>query len=545
MRGMRFRGLARCALPVLWTVIPAYGFERLAEYYFLKGDPTFYALSGPRLEVFIVTFLGGSVAAGLLLKEFRVAAAVQEGSLLAVLTGVYYVCAPRVCYSSGGDGLEPLRLGVFLGSVVLVGAALGAHPHGRLESSVVSGGAFVAIAYYPVIFDFAGTKLLQPFHPWGGAAVLLVAAFAAGGASAPFRGRVPRFLLPMAALALTFAVCAGIAISYLPSLAFDAAVLTLATAAGSTAGALIDRRRRSVARAAPALWGAAVLLVLVMTAIAIPDAVSGVVPTGPTNAALGMGTPVYVGGYMDAPLGHAEGASLTVSFAGTDPSAIQADNYIAAGLGLHSAGCCVDGIDFAYRFDAYLFRGGNESLVASGWEVCDDNIACGGHSWKILLLSEELPLGVRSPSGNMTLRMQWSGNEVVWSYSLGSGGFTHFTDFEVPSQENPNFNTGVAPGGSFTAEQSAAYFYQFGVSSRYPIGHGGWSVGFYCPSIEVDAGWGCIQHAGTVQGSQSFWKVLWRWGEEYPNVSLVGVRDFYAQAAYSAAKGTGNFQKLW
>jgi hypothetical protein len=180
---MRPRSAVRYLLPFAWTLGPAYGFERLAEYYYLQGNQFFYALSGPRLEVFIASFFFGSVAAAVLLKDFRAAAAVQVVSLLAVLFAVYYACDPRVCYSPGADGLELLRLGVFLGSVAVCGASLGARPLAKWELALTSGSAFFAVAYYPVIFDFAGTKLLQPIHPWGLLAVLFVVAFAISAAS--------------------------------------------------------------------------------------------------------------------------------------------------------------------------------------------------------------------------------------------------------------------------------------------------------------------------------------------------------------------------
>jgi hypothetical protein len=343
-----------------------------------------------------------------------------------------------------------------------------------------------------------------------------------------------------------FLISVGVAVAYLGSISVDLILMTLATVAGSGAGTLAGRRPwRPPPPTLPALWGVAVVLVLMMTLIIIPDAVSGTVPGGAAQSELVMGTPVYVGGYMDTPLGHAEGAALTVSFAETNASMIQRDNYISAGLGVHSAGCCVDGIDYAYRFDLYLFHGGSESLAATVWEVCDDNLACGGHSWRLLLLAEERPLAAVSTQGNVTLRMEWEERRVAWSYSLGAGGLTNFTSFEAPTQENPNFNTGVAIGGSLTAEQSAAYFFQFGISSRYPIGHGGWGVEFYCPAVEDSGGWECIPHARTVQGEQSYWKVLWRWGEDYPNVSIEGGRKFFTLVRYSAGSGAGSYQILW
>jgi len=536
---VRLRDALKGVVPFVWTAAPVLVFEKVAEYYYLGGNPLFYSLSGPRLEVFLLSFFLGSVAAGGLLRKFWAASAVQLAALVVFLFVVYVACDSRVCYSTGADGLEPLRLGAFLGAVAVSGAALGARPHGKWALAVAAGSSFAAVAYYPVIFDFAGTQLLQPTHPWGLLAVVFLAALAASSGTALVLGGHVRLFLPILSLALLLVISVGIAAAYLDSISSDVVLMALAALAGGAVGARVEGRH---ARKLTPLWGVAVVLVLVMTVFVLPDAVSGVVPA-PGGQGVEMGVPVYVGGYMAAQQGHAAGAGVTVTLAGANASSVQSDNFLSAGLGVHSAGCCVDGIDYAYRFDLF-YAAGKVSLVATGWEVCDDNVACGGHSWEVLLLGVERPLGATSPPGNVTLRMEWAGGGIQWTYSVDGGDAENFTYFLTPAQENTDFNTGIAGGGSLTSAQSASYFYQFGISSKYPLGRGGWSVEFYCPSVEVNGSWSCIQHAKTVQGGQSFWKVLWRWGEDYPSASVESPHPFDAIVRYSA-DSAGNFQTLW
>ena len=79
--------------------------------------------------------------------------------------------------------------------------------------------------------------------------------------------------------------------------------------------------------------------------------------------------------------------------------------------------------------------------------------------------------------------------------------------------------------------------------SRYPIGHSGWGASFTCPSL-LTGTWGCIAHAKTVDGDQSFWKVFWRWGEDYSGASVTVTGPNAVDIAYSST-ATGNFVQLW
>jgi len=554
---MNWRLAAQLALPAAWTFIPIFAVEKLADYFFLIDNTSaFYTMSGWRLELFIIFTLAGSVAAGALLQDVWKAAAAEVVALIAALVSFFSLCDPRVCFSSGPESLEPLRMGFFLGSVAFSGVAIGVALRRRQPSKstqLLTGFlGFAALCYYPVIFTFAGTRLLPSLFPWDIAAVLVIVAYPVSVAASLTFGLRTGLLLPLASLVTLFVLSAGIALPNVESLASTLELMTASAVAAAGAGAISVARKRKGAMAhrseISSLFVVGLVVVLSMMLLVVPDAVNGVVPANPgQQPTFNVGVPVYTGAYMDGPPGHALGAEVTVNFAKTDPASIQGDNFLSAGMGIHSAGCCVDGIDYSYRFDVYLFHGGGETLSATAWEVCDDNAACGGHSWMVLMFLKSSLIKQGTTNENLTLRMEWvhvpGGPEVEWAYSEGGGAFTNYTSFLAPKAENPNFNTGVLPGGTIGPQQKASYFFQIGIMSRYPIGNGGWTVEISCPALLV-TGWICVDHAKTLTGDQSFWKIFWRWGENYPDVSVVGWGSQNIVFNYSAGS-TPSFQSLW
>ena len=539
-----------------WTFAPIYATEKLADFFFLTDNTgSFYFMSGWRLILFIAFALAGSVASGLLIKRAWGAAATQWAAITCSMVLFFYLCDPKVCYSAGPDGLEPLRLGFFLGSVCFSGAALGvtARHMGSPPSAQLFAGVFgfAAIGFYPVIFTLAGTRLLQPLHPWASAAILVAAAFPVSVIATIGFGARKGVLLPLGSMAVLLLISLGIAVPYVQSVLFDIGVFSIAVAIAAMAGAALTVRRRAFVVShrskISVLLAIGVVVVLATMLLTTPDAVNGVVPTTGSTTTFAQGVPVYSGGAMEGPAGHASGAAVTVSFEGTSAQSIQADNYLAAGIGIHAAGCCVDGIDYSYRYDLFLYHSGNESMVASAWEACDDNAACGGHSWKVLMFLDSLDLGKANFGENLTLMMNWvqgkDGPEVLWSYSTQGVGPHNFAVFTPPSAENHVFNTGELQGGTLSSAQKASYFFQFGVMSRYSIGEGGWRVLLSCPSL-FNGTWSCVDHAMTLGGSQSFWKIFWRWGEEYQGVSVTSTRPGDLQFSYSG-ESTPSFQQLW
>ena len=56
----------------------------------------------------------------------------------------------------------------------------------------------------------------------------------------------------------------------------------------------------------------------------------------------------------------------------------------------------------------------------------------------------------------------------------------------------------------------ADFFISDNQSSFYFMSGGGWKVLLTCPSLE-NVTWSRVKHAMMLDGSQSFWKILWRW----------------------------------
>jgi hypothetical protein len=554
---MTWKEGAKMVLPAIWTFLQIYAVERLADYYYLSDNSAaFFTVSGWRLPLFIVAAVACSVCAGAFLRKVWKAAVATTAALVGFLLTAYSLCDPRVCYSTGWDGLEPLRFGFFLASVMISGSGLGVAirkaPMSRASRIVTSFFGLAAIGFYPLVFSFAGARLLEPFDPWAAAAVVATGCASVSVAIALDLGARWGFALPIASLAAVTAVSAGISAAYFTTIVPVVLVILVTGVGSSGAGALFASRRKRLAQPHRRVFSSAfafcIVFVLLMMIVAVPDEVNGVVPTNATGAeSFTIGTPVYSGGYMDASPGHAQGAGVTVSFNGTDPRSIQPDNYLSAGFGIHAAGCCVDGIDYSYRFDVYLFHSGNATLVASAWEACDDNAACGGHSWKVLMYLHSRELVDYDVSSWAHLSIQWTrmdaGYGVLWTDSLAGGPTNNFTQFVAPAAENHDFNTGVLPGGTLGPGQTGSYFFQFGVMSSYPVGNQGWRVSFACPSL-LALSWGCIPHAKTVEGSQSFWKVFWRWGEDYPHTSTVATGPYSLEIAYSPI-ATKSFVQLW
>jgi hypothetical protein len=349
-------------------------------------------------------------------------------------------------------------------------------------------------------------------------------------------------VVPVSAGLVVLGLSLGIARQYLGLVVPDVLFLLSGLIIGAVAGVLAIRARlRTITRAMvpeASLLALAVIALLMLTAVPL-DAVAGVTPQQPSLGSATSflyGPSVYAGGYMATALTRPEGVSITVNFSGTEVSAIQPDNFLSAGIGIHAAGCCVDGIDYGYRFDVYLFHDGSESLVASAWQICDTVSACGGHSWRNLMLLYAEPLNSSSLSSNIHLVIEWKGRTVYWSYAIGTGPAQNFTSLPATSQENAEFDAGAVPG---------TYFFQFGIMSAYPIGHPGWNVNFECPADEEGSVWRCVPHAASLQGAQSYWKALWRWGESYSDVAATPSSESQSVSFSFVPSTMPSFQTFW
>ena len=544
---MRPKEIAGLGLVALVAAGPSYFIERITEYYFLTGNAaTFFVWSGERTTLFVALVLLAALGSGYAIRSFPATVAAYTTGIVVLLLLLYAFCITKVCYSTGFDGLEPLRVGFFLSCLGISGIWIGNYARTRAEWKgpwlfVASAAAIGAMTYLPVVFTVAGTSVLAPLAP---IPVLVIV----GLPSLVFAGRITSAANWKAGLCvsvgpslLVLVVTLGIAGQYLLQISWVVSLIIVAALAGAIVGCVVATKQswpyKSLVRSNRLLY-VALLVLMLSTVFFMPDAVAGVTPQQPvagSASAFVIGPSVYAGGFATQSFLRLEGVSVSVSFAGTNVSAIQPDNFLSGGLGVHAAHCCVDGIDFGYRFDAYVFHDGGEALVATSWETCDWNMACGGHSWQDLLFLQERQINF-SLASQLHLFLQWKGRVVYWSYSVGGSPASNFTSFSPPAQENSYFTVGTLgevpaspqPSRAFYANPTMSavvapnspgyYFFQYGLMSKYAIGHPGWQVNFACPSYLDNGSWTCIRHSDSIQGDESYWKVIWRWGNPYDNI---------------------------
>ena len=560
---------------VLTPILPSYIIERITDYYFLTDSPLFFTWSSDRTWLFIISILAGALIAGFLFKTLSAdLVAGYVAGIVVLLSFLYRFCNPQVCYSTGLDGLEPVRVAYFFSCVAIAGLSVGCYARTRHEMGgkvllAVGAATIGAISYYPVVFTVAGSRLLSPFSPFPALAVVALFSLAIAARMIYTCGVKAGVGVTVLSNVVQLLVTIGIARQYLLEIL---PVVASFLAAGAISALLGGWLGSSSTRSSPssisrliiksnALAFVALLLVLLMTISFMPDATAGVIPqeaTGQSTSTYNFGTTVYAGGFMTESFLRLTGVSVGVSFAGTNASSVQPGNFLSGGIGIHSPHCCVDGIDFGYRFDVYLFHDGSEMLAAEAWEICDWNMACGGHSWQDLMFFKDQRINA-SVSSDLQLYLEWKNRTVVWSYSVNQGPVANFTSFVPPAVDNPYFNVGTLgsipsspepPSAYFPYQVTGAYFFQYGLMSAYPIGHGGWSVSFVCPSYLIGANddWKCVQHSDSLQGDESYWKAIWRWGQPYSNVIPTVERNGTSPAvtfSYSPSSTMPSFESLW
>ena len=532
----------------LAVVVPLYLVERATEYYFLNHMPEYAFFSSFRLTFFVAYIAAASWGVGRSSGNLRLTWAACFASLLGLYALLYVGCDPKACYSTGIDGLEPLRpFSFFLAEgMALSGAAYAArHRPSVSEVLMTDVMAFYAIAYYPVIFSFAEVKLVSPLSPIPlllmlGLVSFMVSARVHEATSDRWKG----VALPTATFIALAVISFGITAQYQAYAALLFLGLLAYVSSICLAGSLAPSAwKAGVHKIANSRTVTALLVVFVLLSVFVipPDAVNGTAPDLSTGSYRFL-TPVVAGGFNPSPNTGAEGVSANFTFKGTDPSAIQTDNFLAAGIGIHSPNCCVDGIDFGYRADVFLYHNTTEVFAASAWEICDTIIACGGQTWKHLMFFSSTRIASNT-SEAFQLSIRWENRTAYWSYASGNETET-LASFHAPAQENAAFDVGWL-GPSAAPSPGGFPFFQFGIMSAYPIGHSGWSVGVSCTSILSGSRWECLDHVELFQGDVSYWKALWRWGENYPGVgATIDLAQKTAIFQYSQ-QPTRDFQTAW
>lgn len=541
------RRLAKAAIGGLSIVVPPYLVELATEHYFLDHSPVYSFLSSFRLPFFIAYIGLSSVIVGRKSKSLALAWLSYAVCLAGLYSLLYLGCDPRVCYSRGIDGLEPLRSYSFFlaeGSSILA-FGFGARRTTRNESMIGSAASYFALAYYPVMFTVAGAKVLTPLSPFPVLGMLLVLSFVVSVRTLSLgEGWKAALALPVVDYLVLSALSFGIAPQYEGQALGAITLLLVPAVAGSLLGAsrFFGRSGAGLRLAWSKVSTVILILFLVLSFVVVtPDAVAGTAPRMDI-ASYHFLTPVVAGGFNSATNFVTTGVASNFTFQGTEPASIQTDNFLAAGIGVHSSNCCVDGIDYGYRSDVFLYHNGSQVFAASAWEICDTIIACGGHPWKHLMFFSSVRLNA-SLGQSFRLSMQWDNGSCLWHYGTDAGDRVLAT-FRPPSQENTDFDAGWL--GPSTAPSPGGFpFFQFGIMSAYPIGHGGWEVGASCPSTLSGGKWKCLGDVAFFQGDISFWKALWRWGEDYPGAGAVVDRGNRTLTILYSAEGFHDFQKAW
>lgn len=524
----------------------------LAENYYLSHSGLFFEISGWRFY-FDVSYV--ALACGVIGYKSRSTtrtAVVCLVSLSILISILFALCQPILCYDSGPDGLSWLRMGTFLASEGIALGYLGSQigggsAVGRWTKLLVEGCTFYAVAYIPLVFTMAGGSLLPQLD---GLLLPSILAIIAALVVVTFgeEGKLEQPLIPLLSIGVLVLVGSGNALQYYAELQSTLVLVFLYTALGSTLGFLgVKRTSRVSARLRHSSFPfiGLVLLIIVGSLVVWPEAVVGtVISTSSLEAPIiySYTIPDAAGGFMSSPMIHSEGVGVNVTFVSYNMNSISSGGFLAGGIGVHSADCCTDGIDYGYRFDAILFGNGTEVLAASAWKVCDSNAACGGPTWKHLMYFKSLPLSRPLFDAPVRLSLSWRNHSVVWTYSLAGAGHVLGT-FAAPSRENANFNTGwqVPP---YVPVAGGALFFQFGVSKSGLL-VGQWSVRFDCPSILLNNTWGCIDHAESFQGDQSYWKALWRWGDSFPGVEAQVNSTSRSVTFFSSTSAMGSFATFW
>lgn len=232
---------------------------------------------------------------------------------------------------------------------------------------------------------------------------------------------------------------------------------------------------------------------------------------GPKTTTLGLPSYPYVAGYYDSLQYRICCLEIGITFVNADTNLLAPDNFLMADMGVQSPNCCVDGWDLGWRADVFLMPDKTMTVSASSWSTCDSNPNCGGHFWEQSRYHSQVTLRPANISTPIYLRMMWQSGRVNWYYNTTGVPWRHFGSFTPDFREGKYFDIGVVGGlAPVNIPQSRAYFFQFGVASKYPVQH--WSVRLLHPSFQYQGAWRIMEKAATIQGDVSYWKANYRWG---------------------------------
>jgi hypothetical protein len=310
-------------------------------------------------------------------------------------------------------------------------------------------------------------------------------------------------------------------------------------------------------------WSALLSIILMMTPMTYP--VISSTPSGSHHAprlsagsVSSTGQP-YIAGYMDTNgsyFGGVKKTRVTVSFPDTNASVIQADNWLAGGMFVTGYDSALILIDYGFYMMITLDHDGNlyldfgikktyECLVTSWFPFWPPY---GLSPWTIDMFNSTLPIEGVPPSTLITLTASWDAplpSWVSWEYTVDDATYLAGTVnvTELAPTIIPSFFVGSRNlDWSFQTpwiHYWQTYLFQFGVTSIYNIGYGGWNVLLSNPSYFIVGKWHNIETAKSIGSRNALLDARWMWGGEnyegvnayyYPFLEPKNVKFYYSDS---------------
>ena len=562
-------------LATIIILTPPLIFEKYTFFLYITSNPNFFWYSGNRLWFDIVSFGVTGVISALIVgraKKTVVLPPLIGAALFIFAVNAVPFCEIRECYVSSTDGLAPLRDFLLLASLGFITSSASMKkwaPDDKQKSldkifqysTVTFLG--IALSFFPIMHIFAAVSVPFPgnYLQW------LLAGAPAGLACSMWlldrgtmRGITAMLLAGLLGVIVNIALAVELPCESCSGYSISVVSILLLVASFIVPALILEARFRKQTKTSPPLRRlvrkAPVIITIVVIVISISSmwifflnsnyevsVVNGF--SGVTNSRfspLEVGSSfVYSAGYLAIPrvVSHSVGVNLT--FGSTSFQNFPND-FLAAGVGDQSPNCCKDGLDLAYRADAIEFSNGSEAVLARAWWACDVNMACGGYSWQQLLHIGLVDL----PSGTLAnwvqLEMNWTSPTLIqWFYRVSFDSnasttrWTLYSSFVPPKIQNHYWDAGLFFVGTGNRPVQYAYFYQFGVSSAYPIADDNWQVTMHCPEIVLNNSWTCVPKAGFINGAHSFWKVIYTFGETYSGLNFSYLGNYTAEFHYTGS----------
>lgn len=236
----------------------------------------------------------------------------------------------------------------------------------------------------------------------------------------------------------------------------------------------------------------------------------------------------YVVGYMDTNIYlSANKTRITVSFPDTNSSTIQEDNRLSGGMFVVGYDAALVQIDYGFYAVVSLNHNGSLSLdfgIIQTYEclptwpyICPFGI----YPWVKVLSNTTKPLVGVPHSTPITLTASWDSDHygwISWDYAIGEVTYNagSLDAIALAPTVIPRFWLGarnikwIAFIGWMPYWQT--YLFQFGITSRYNIGHEGWNILLSNPSYFKNGKWHSVEKARSIGGLNAMLDTRWMWG---------------------------------